>query len=122
KKTWRAQFATPREAPIDLIDALKDAPLDDAVLVDCITMWLTNLMLADQDTDAAVAQLAAVIPQVSQPLVLVSNEIGQGVVPDTAMGRQFSRIQGRANQVLAATCDTVVFVTAGLPNVLKGSL
>ncbi len=109
------------EAPIDLIPALQTIPKGHATLVDCLTMWLTNLMLAEADIDAAVDALAHHIPTHSGPLVLVSNEIGQGVVPDNAMARRFVGIQGRANQRIAAACDHAVFVTAGIPHVLKGA-
>ncbi|MGV6840675.1 MAG: bifunctional adenosylcobinamide kinase/adenosylcobinamide-phosphate guanylyltransferase [Planktomarina sp.] len=110
------------EAPYDLAGALQNVPTGHAVLIDCITMWLTNLMLDEQDVTQAVGDLIPVLQQLEYPTVIVSNEIGLGGVSDNAMARKFQKIQGAANQKLAAACDTVIMVTAGLPHVLKGQL
>lgn len=110
------------EAPIALDHALKAVPRDNIVLIDCLTMWLTNLMLAEADIDAATDRVLKVLQARSSPTVIVSNEVGQGIIPDNKMARQFVAIQGRANQRFAAACQAVAFVTAGLPIMLKGTL
>ena len=110
------------EAPIALDHALKAVPRDNVVLIDCLTMWLTNLMLAEADIDAATDRVLKVLKSRKAPTVIVSNEVGQGIVPDNKMARQFVTIQGRANQRFAAACDRVIFVTAGLPLALQGAL
>lgn len=92
-----------------------------AVLVDCLTLWLTNLMMAEADLAAATQALCALVPYLPAPVVFVSNEVGLGIVPDNAMARQFRDAQGRLNQELAAVCGRVVFVAAGLPLLLKPS-
>lgn len=109
------------EAPLDLPDALGRVT-GGTVLVDCVTLWLSNLLLAGTDLDAARDDLLQAIAASDRPVVVVSNEVGQGVVPDHALGRQFREAQGRLNVALAARADLVVQVVAGLPNVLKGQL
>lgn len=92
-----------------------------AVLVDCLTLWLSNLMLRDADVEArgnSLRDAAATAPGLR---VFVSNEVGLGLVPDTPLGRKFRDAQGRLNQAFAAAADTVVFMAAGLPLTLKGS-
>ncbi|WP_188475903.1 bifunctional adenosylcobinamide kinase/adenosylcobinamide-phosphate guanylyltransferase [Primorskyibacter flagellatus] len=113
---------TTREAPTDLSGALRQVNADHAVLIDCLTLWLTNLMLAEQDVDAATTDLMKALDHCPAPVWLVSNEVGSGIVPDTALGRRFREAQGRLNIVMAARADRVVQVVAGLPNVLKGTL
>lgn len=93
---------------------------DRAVLVDCLTLWLSNIMLASLDVEAEVAKLTRTLESVSAPLVLVSNEVGMGIVPESPLGRDFRDAQGRLNQAVAAACDKVEFVAAGLPLRLKG--
>ncbi len=108
------------EAPLDLAAAL--AAHDDPahpVLVDCLTLWLSNLMGAGRDIDAETAALAACLQDRAGPVVLVSNEVGLGIVPDNALARAFRDHAGRLNQAVAAVADRVVFVAAGLPVVLK---
>ncbi|MEO0486181.1 MAG: bifunctional adenosylcobinamide kinase/adenosylcobinamide-phosphate guanylyltransferase [Pseudomonadota bacterium] len=109
------------EAPFDLSAALV-AGAGEVVLLDCATLWLSNALLADQDMAAAQGTFLAAVRTCTAPLVIVSNEVGHGVVPDHKLGRVFRGAQGRLNQALAADCDLVVFVTAGLPQVLKGQL
>lgn len=109
------------EAPRDLAGALAAAMTADGfVLVDCVTVWLSNVMLAGKDTEAAVGNLLAALAQARGTVALVSNEVGLGIVPDNALARRFRDAAGGANQRLAAACDEVVFVAAGLPMVLKG--
>ena len=116
-----AQWTTV-EAPLDLAGAL-GAPLPDAsgagVLVDCLTVWLGNLMHAGRDIDREARTLLESLAVAEVPLVLVANEVGLGVVPENALARAFRDHAGRLNQALAARADRVVLVTAGLPLDLK---
>ncbi len=107
------------EAPLELADALLDVSGDEIVLVDCMTLWLSNVMLAEQDEEIA---LEAVLDTLKGQVVLVSNELGMGLVPETPLGRAFRDAHGRMNQRLAQVVDNVVFVAAGLPLVLKGEM
>ena len=91
-----------------------------AVLVDCLTLWLTNLLLAAADIEARTAALAATLRELPGLVVLVSNEVGLSLVPETPLGRRFRDAQGLLNQATAAVCDRVLFVAAGLPIALKG--
>jgi adenosylcobinamide kinase/adenosylcobinamide-phosphate guanylyltransferase len=90
------------------------------ILVDCLTLWLSNRMLAGADTDAEIAGLETALDVHLWPVVLVSNEVGSGIVPDNALARRFADLQGRLNQRIAARADRVVLVVAGLPLILKG--
>ena len=110
------------EEPFDMALALDQADADHAVLIDCVTLWLTNLMLDNRDHDAALGELEAALEGCKASVTLVSNEVGQGIVPENAMSRRFREWQGRTNIRLAARADLVVQVVAGLPNVLKGTL
>ena len=110
------------EAPLDLTPALAGVAGDDAVLLDCATLWLSNHLLADHDLTAQTDTLMAALHVCPAPVVVVSNEVGLSGVPENALARQFQRAQGRLNQRLAAEADLVVQVIAGLPLVLKGSL
>jgi adenosylcobinamide kinase/adenosylcobinamide-phosphate guanylyltransferase len=107
------------EAPHDLTAALATAAPGAPVLVDCLTLWLTNRMLADADMEAEVARLEAALDSCRGPVVVVSNEVGFGIVPDNALARRFRDLQGRLNQQLAARADRVVLVVAGLPVMVK---
>lgn len=109
------------EAPDDLPAALSTLRDGDAALVDCLTLWLTNVMLAEADIAAAGDALAQALSASPAPVVCVTNEVGQGIVPDHALGRRFREAQGRLNQRIAAQADNVVAVMAGLPLVLKGA-
>jgi adenosyl cobinamide kinase/adenosyl cobinamide phosphate guanylyltransferase len=102
------------ESPLDLLAAL-DAP--QPVLVDCLTLWLTNLMLADRRPDWPA--LRAALDARTAPTVIVSNEVGLGIVPDNALARAFRDEAGRLHQLVAARADRVVFMVAGLPMVVK---
>lgn len=115
--TWRSV-----EEPLALEEALeREAAPDHAILVDCLTLWLSNLMEADADIAARVDALCEMLPHVPGLVVLVSNEIGLGLVPDNPLGRVFRDAQGKLNQQVAAAAEKVVFVAAGLPLVLKGT-
>jgi len=108
------------EVPLDLVGALeRETGPDRAVLVDCLTLWLSNLMGAGRDVASECAGLIAALPGLSGPVVFVSNEVGQGVVPDNALARAFVDRAGRLHQDLAAAADRVIFMTAGLPASLK---
>ncbi len=110
------------EEPLDIGQALSGVAAKDAVLIDCATLWLTNVILSDADLLQAEAGLFAAIDRCPAPIVIVSNEVGQGIVPDNALSRRFRNAQGRLNQRLAARAALVVVVMAGLPLVLKGTL
>lgn len=110
------------EAPLDLTPALASATLNDVVLIDCATMWLSNQMLAENDLAQAQDALVLALNSCPAPWVMVSNEVGHGIVPDNALARSFREAQGRLNCVLAAQAELAVMVTAGLPQVLKGEL
>ena len=109
------------EAPLDLSAALADVSAGQAVLLDCATVWLSNHLLAEHDLAVKGEALIAALRTCPAPVVVVSNEVGQSVVPDNVLARQFQSAQGRLNQRLAAEAGYVVQVIAGLPLVLKGS-
>jgi len=109
------------DAPLDLPEVIGQAAQGaGAVLVDCLTLWLTNLMLAGRDVDAASAALQGAVRACPCPIALVANEVGFGIVPENALARRFRDAAGRLNQQLAASVDEVVLVVAGLPLTLKG--
>jgi adenosylcobinamide kinase/adenosylcobinamide-phosphate guanylyltransferase len=107
-KEWRTI-----DAPHDLAAALADAESNAPVLVDCLTLWLSNRMLARADVEAETLENR------NAPVVLVSNEVGLGIVPDNALARRFRDLQGRLNQRMAARAGRVVLMVAGLPLVVK---
>lgn len=107
------------EEPLDLPRALATVTSTEAVLIDCATLWLTNLILSEADPQGAEEQLLAALKTCPAPVVIVSNEVGQGIVPDNALSRRFRNAQGRLNQRLAAQADSVIAVMAGLPLTLK---
>jgi adenosylcobinamide kinase/adenosylcobinamide-phosphate guanylyltransferase len=108
------------EAPLELAGALAaHAAPARPILVDCLTLWLSNLMGAGCDIDAETAALAAALQDAAGPVVLVSNEVGMGIVPDNELARRFRDHAGRLNQAVAAVADRVLFVAAGLPMTLK---
>ena len=108
------------EAPHDLAGAIGNVLPDAALLVDCLTLWLTNRMLAEADIETETAALEKALGRRRGPTVMVSNEVGSGVVPDNALARRFADLQGRLNQRIAAHADRVVLVVAGLPLTVKG--
>lgn len=113
--TWRTV-----EAPQALTAALLEATAPGRlVIVDCLTLWLSNRLGADADIAGDQAALLAVLKDVPGEVVLVSNEVGQGIVPDNAMARTFRDAAGRLNQSVAAACERVTYVIAGQPLTLK---
>lgn len=110
------------ETPHDAAKALESVTGDEAALLDCATLWLSNHLLAESDVEAEADRLIAALAACRGPVVVVSNETGLGVVPDNALARRFRAAQGHLNQRLAAEAGLVVFVAAGLPMVLKGEL
>ena len=106
------------EAPLALAEAVQHCT-SDFVLVDCITIWLSNLMHVDRDVAREVEHLCGVLAARSGSVVLVSNEVGLGIVPDNALARRFRDAQGLANQRLAAVADEVYLIAAGLPLRMK---
>ncbi len=107
------------DAPHDLAAALTGAASNAPLLVDCLTLWLSNRMLAEADVDAETALLEAALASRRAPVILVSNEVGSGIVPDNALARRFRDLQGRLNQRMAARAGRVVLMVAGLPLVVK---
>jgi len=108
------------EEPLALADALfRHAAPERAVLVDCLTLWLSNLMAAERDVTRETEALVGNLKDLAGPVVLVSNEVGQGIVPPTPLGRAFRDHAGRLNQTVATAADRVVLVVAGLPLMLK---
>ena len=108
------------ETPRDVAGVLA-ANVNTPALVDCLTLWLSNVLLADADVDAEIEHLDDALARAAAPIVLVANEVGSGIVPDNALGRRFRDLQGLLNQRIAARAGRVVLVVAGLPLTLKGS-
>ena len=109
------------EAPLALVEVLRrEAVPGRVVLVDCLTLWLSNVMLGGHDTEREGSMLVAALPDLAAPIFFVSNEVGWGIVPDHKLGRDFRDAQGLLNQAMARACDKVLLVAAGLPLVLKG--
>jgi len=109
------------EAPHELPEALRTAPQSAAVLVDCLTLWLSNVMHAKFDIDDITLRLEEALRARAGATVLVSNEVGLGIVPDNALARSFRDAQGLLNQRLGAIAGRVVFMVAGLPLTVKGT-
>lgn len=109
------------EEPLELAPVLAAAPADAAVVVDCLTLWLSNLMHHGRDPEAEGERLAAALGETPARVILVSNEVGLGLVPADALSRAFRDAQGRLNRRIAEAADHVEFVAAGLPLTLKGA-
>lgn len=109
------------EEPIALTAALRaECAADRLVIVDCLTLWLSNLLLAEAPLESERAGLLDALPGVPGRVLLVANEVGLGIVPENALARRFRDEQGALNQAVAALSDRVTLVAAGLPVVLKG--
>jgi adenosylcobinamide kinase/adenosylcobinamide-phosphate guanylyltransferase len=114
--TWRVV-----EEPIALAARLRaECAADRLVIVDCLTLWLANLMLAAAPLEAERAALLDALPGLAGRVLFVANEVGLGIVPENALARRFRDAAGALNQAVAERCDRVTLVTAGLPLVLKG--
>jgi|TARA_A200000113_G_C8778681_1_gene326822 adenosylcobinamide kinase/adenosylcobinamide-phosphate guanylyltransferase len=110
-----------KEAPLDLVEALSGLTSESCALIDCLTMWLSNHLLADTPLEPLETDLLKALSICPAQLVLVTNEVGYSVVPENALARKFRTAQGQLNQRLAAAANKVVLVTAGLPLVLKSA-
>jgi len=120
-RSQRSDAWETHEEPLDLVAKLSaiDAA-DRAILVDCLTLWVTNLMLEGRDVEAESLRLAQYLPRAKARLVLVSNEVGLGIVPENRMARDFRDHAGRLHQNIAAVSAEVYFIAAGLPLKMKG--
>ena len=108
------------EAPLDLPAAIAEADVKaDAILVDCLTLWMTNLLLAEADWRAEVRALAAETARQEAPGIFVTNEVGMGIVPENALARRFRDAAGWMNQAMAEACDEVWLAVAGYPTRVK---
>lgn len=108
------------EEPLDLAAVVKaEAKADRVLLIDCLTLWASNLLLADRDIDAATVALVGALDEAQGPVILVANEVGLGIVPDNALARRFRDVAGIINQAVAACANEAVFMAAGLPMRLK---
>jgi adenosylcobinamide kinase/adenosylcobinamide-phosphate guanylyltransferase len=118
----RGDRFTTIEEPTELSRAIiKAGTSHDVILVDCLTLWITNLLVANADVATAVSELCATLVEFRDAkVILVSNEVGLGIVPDNAMARTFRDLAGSAHQRLGEICEDVYFVAAGLPLTLKG--
>jgi len=109
-------------AVLDLPGALREAAAEGSfILIDCLTLWLTNVLLAEEDCELAVSEFLEALSDVSGTIVLVSNEVGSGIVPGNELARRFRDAAGDVNRRVAQAVDEVVLVTAGLPMTLKPS-
>jgi len=108
------------EEPLDVCKALLKAGSGKIILLDCITLWLSNMMAADLDVETEVKKFCDQLLSATSDVVIVSNEVGLGIVPDNALARKFRDEAGRANQMIAEACNKVVFIAAGQALVMKG--
>ena len=108
-----------RETPLDLVQALVETDGGGARLVDCLTLWLSNLLHAGREWSHEARLLATALRRQESPVILVTNEVGLGIVPDNALARSFRDAAGLLNQAIAEVADEVEFVVAGLPMKLK---
>jgi adenosylcobinamide kinase/adenosylcobinamide-phosphate guanylyltransferase len=113
-----AEWETVAE-PLDLVRALTETDGGAPRLVDCVTLWLSNLMLGGHDWEAEVARIADLVPRLAAPVVFVTNEVGSGIVPDNALARAYRDAAGIANQRLADACDELWLCVSGHPLKVK---
>jgi adenosylcobinamide kinase/adenosylcobinamide-phosphate guanylyltransferase len=117
----RGDLWTTHEEPLDLVGCLSSIDGENrAILLDCLTLWVTNLMMEERDMAAEFAALTTFFSGARARIVLVSNEVGLGIVPENRMARDFRDHAGRLHQMIAASAAEVYFVAAGLPLKLKG--
>ncbi len=110
------------EEPVALVELLATLDKSEIILIDCATMWLSNILLRDYEVTVACNDLCEYLPKINVRVVIVTNEVGHSVIPSTKLGRKFQNYQGLLNQKLASIADRVVLISAGLPVLLKGSL
>jgi adenosylcobinamide kinase/adenosylcobinamide-phosphate guanylyltransferase len=116
----RGEKWTTIEAPLELVAALARADgASSFMLVECITLWMNNLIYHGKDVAGEVERLCTALARIKGRLVIVANEVGLGIVPDNVLARRFRDEAGRANQAIAEAADEVVFIAAGLPMMLK---
>lgn len=108
------------EAPVELSAAIEENAGAAVIVVDCLTLWLSNLILSEADLDIEIDTLLRSIQQCPSNLIIVANEVGQGLVPSNELGRRFRDEQGRLNQAVASVSEQVDMIVAGLPLRLKG--
>ena len=112
---------TTHEAPLDLVLQLREIDgWGNHILVDCLTLWLSNLLLEEIDCEAELSDLVSHLTTAKARIVIVSNEVGLGIVPDNQLARSFRDIQGLANQFVATVAESVVMTVAGIPMLVKG--
>ncbi len=122
-QTRRSQEWRTVEAPLALVDALQEtARFSGAQLVDCLTLWLSNLMQAERDVGAEMDRLCNYLTDTTTPVVLVTNEVGMGIVPANALARRFRDEAGRMNQAIAVVAQEVVLMVSGYPTTVKPAL
>lgn len=107
------------EQPINIADVIQDLSKNDTLLLDCLTLWINNLMFKQHDVEQEFKRLAQVVEQSAANIILVSNEVGMGLVPDTSIGREFRDSQGQLNQLIAQKVDKVALMVAALPLWMK---
>jgi len=111
------------EEPVGVTNIINtESRADRPILVDCLTLWLSNLMFGNYDLETETVALTGALRQSNGPVVLVSNEVGLGIVPDNTLAREFRDCAGRLNQVVAAASDRVIFMAAGLPMIMKDEI
>ncbi|WP_425091729.1 bifunctional adenosylcobinamide kinase/adenosylcobinamide-phosphate guanylyltransferase [Tropicimonas sp. S265A] len=120
-KSDRGSLWRTLESPLDPAAALASVRETEIVLLDCATLWLSNVMLAEKDWEAEADAFLTTLAACPVPVVVVSNETGMGIVPEHRLGRDFRNAQGALNQRLAAQADRVALIVAGLPLALKGA-
>lgn len=116
----RGQAWSTIEAPLALVTAARGLQSGEVAVIDCLTLWLSNLMLGDIDIAPAVEDLCEALTQSPADVFVISNEVGQGLVPDNPLARRFRDEAGWMHQKMAAAADRAVLVVAGLPVALKG--
>ena len=110
------------EEPFEIAEILGSLSEQETILIDCVTIWLNNILISGKSEDNEITKLITAIRDFRGMLVLVSNEVGQGIVPDNKLARKFRETQGLLNQRIAQISNNVILVTAGLPLALKGGL
>jgi adenosylcobinamide kinase / adenosylcobinamide-phosphate guanylyltransferase len=118
-KEMRGEGWVTIEAPIDLAGAMEQAPVDSVMVIDCFTLWLSNLMLGECNIDHEVGRFGEALRARSAATIAVANEVGLGIIPETPLGRAFRDQAGTLNQHLAAIAGKVILIVAGLPLTIK---